>query len=118
MATSRSLGSSSLTTRPSIAISPAVMSSSPAIMRNSVLLPQPDGPTKTTNSWSATSRSTPCTTATSPYDLQTPWRLTPATVVPPALLPALNHSTHPAILLLAIVGLVAPYSVPDPFWRV
>ena len=30
--------------------SPAVISSSPAIMRSSVDLPQPDGPTKTTNS--------------------------------------------------------------------
>src|SRR5256885_33625 len=82
MATSRSLGSSSLTTRPSILISPDVMSSRPAIMRNRVLLPQPEGPTKTTNSRSATSRSTPCTTATSPNDLQTPWRLTPATHAP------------------------------------
>src|ERR1700730_3982469 len=79
MATSRSLGSSSLTTRPSIAIWPEVMSSRPALMQSNVLLPHPDGPTKTTNSWSATSRSTPCTTATSPYDLQTPRRLTPAT---------------------------------------
>src|SRR5258708_40356020 len=99
MATSRSLGSSSLTARPSILISPDVMSSSPAIMRNRVLLPQPDGHTKTTNSRSATSRSTPCTTATSPYDLQTPWRLTPATVVlrPAACVavPAPNHSTQP-----------------------
>ena len=40
----------SLTTRPPMRISPAVMSSSPAIMRSSVDLPQPDGPTRTTNS--------------------------------------------------------------------
>ena len=79
MAMSRSLGSSSLTTRPSMAISPAVMSSSPAIMRSRVLLPQPEGPTKTTNSRSAISRSTPCTTSTSPNDFFTLRRLRPAT---------------------------------------
>src|SRR5215470_2057653 len=46
----RSRGSRSLTTRPSMRISPAVGSSKPAIMRKVVVLPQPDGPTKTTNS--------------------------------------------------------------------
>ena len=50
---SRSLGSSALTTRPPIAISPAVIASSPATMRSSVDLPQPEGPTMTTNSPSA-----------------------------------------------------------------
>ena len=79
MAMSRSLGSSSLTIRPSIEISPDVMSSSPAIMRSKVLLPQPEGPTKTTNSRSAISRSTPCTTSTSPNDFFTLRRLRPAT---------------------------------------
>ena len=39
---------------PPMRISPPVMSSSPAIIRSSVDLPQPDGPTKTTNSPSAT----------------------------------------------------------------
>ena len=47
---SRARGGSSLTTVPPIAICPPVMSSSPAIIRKSVLLPQPDGPTNTTNS--------------------------------------------------------------------
>jgi hypothetical protein len=41
--------------------SPPLMLSSPAIMRSSVLLAQPLGPTKTMNSPSRTSRSTPCT---------------------------------------------------------
>ena len=36
-----------LTTRPPIAISPAVIVSSPAIIRSSVDLPQPDGPSMT-----------------------------------------------------------------------
>jgi hypothetical protein len=59
MAMSRSDGSSSFTTRPPIAISPPEISSSPATMRSRVDLPQPEGPTMTTNSPSAISASTP-----------------------------------------------------------
>src|SRR3954464_1014910 len=66
---SRSFGGTSLTTSPPIMISPPVMSSSPAIIRNVVDLPQPDGPTNTTNSWSAISRSMPRTASTSSYFL-------------------------------------------------
>ena len=51
---------------PSISSSPAVIDSSPAIMRNVVLLPQPEGPTKTRNSPSRTSRSMPLMTSTLP----------------------------------------------------
>ena len=47
----------------------AVTSSSPAIMRSSVDLPQPDGPTRTTNSPSAMSIETPLITFTLPKDL-------------------------------------------------
>jgi hypothetical protein len=65
MAMSRSAGSSRLTCLPSISRLPAVIVSSPAIMRSSVDLPQPDGPTITTSSPSATSSSTP-RTATNP----------------------------------------------------
>ncbi len=46
----RSRGSRSLTTLPSMRISPWSGSSNPAIRRNVVVLPQPDGPTNTTNS--------------------------------------------------------------------
>ena len=42
--------------RSPILMSPSLISSRPAIMRNAVVLPQPDGPTKTTNSPSCTSR--------------------------------------------------------------
>jgi hypothetical protein len=59
---SRSLGSSWFTTRPPITISPAVIGSRPATMRSSVDLPQPEGPTITTNSPSFTSIETPWTT--------------------------------------------------------
>ena len=63
---SRSLGSSAFTTRSPIAISPPVISSSPATIRKSVDLPQPDGPTITMNSPSATSTSIPWITALAP----------------------------------------------------
>src|SRR6478609_3869640 len=70
MARSRSRGAFSLTRTPSISSSPAVMSSSPTIMRSSVDFPQPDGPTRMTNSPSAMSRLTPFTARKpSPYCL-------------------------------------------------
>src|ERR1700716_958666 len=43
-------------------MSPEVMASSPAIMRKVVVFPQPEGPTKTTNSLSWICRSTSFTT--------------------------------------------------------
>jgi hypothetical protein len=49
----RSFGSTSFTRLPAIATSPSVMVSRPAIMRSSVDLPQPEGPTITMNSPSA-----------------------------------------------------------------
>jgi hypothetical protein len=45
---------------------PPVISSSPAIIRRSVDLPQPEGPTKTMNSPCRISRSTPWITSTAP----------------------------------------------------
>src|SRR5258708_20950112 len=62
MAMSRSIGGTSLTIVSSIRISPEVMASRPAIMRKVVVLPQPDGPTNTTNSLSWMCRSTSFTT--------------------------------------------------------
>ena len=78
MAMSRSFGGTLLTTRPPIAISPLLISSRPAIMRSSVDLPQPDGPTSTTNSPSSMEMSTPCTTSTRPKDLRTSFNSTEA----------------------------------------
>src|SRR3712207_108647 len=66
MAMSRSRGGMSFTTAPPMEISPDDISSSPAIMRSVVDLPQPDGPTSTTNSLSAISRSMPFTACTPP----------------------------------------------------
>ena len=68
---SRSLESTSLTTFSSIAIVPPVISSSPASMRSSVDLPQPDGPTRTTNSPSWMSKLTPWSTWVLPKDFST-----------------------------------------------
>src|SRR5687768_4186749 len=62
---SRSLGARSLTTFPPIRSSPSEMSSSPAIIRSAVDLPQPDGPTRIMNSPSSISRSI-CLTASKP----------------------------------------------------
>src|ERR1700693_1266309 len=64
MAISRSIGASSLTTLSPIRISPAVMLSSPATMRSVVVLPQPDGPTRTMNSLSRICRLTSLTACT------------------------------------------------------
>src|SRR2546421_2866978 len=65
----RSFGGTSVTSSPPISTSPSLTSSSPAIMRSVVLLPQPEGPTSTTNSLSAISRSMPRTAKVSSYFL-------------------------------------------------
>ena len=78
MAMSRSIGGTSLTTVLSMRISPAVIASRPAIMRRVVVLPQPDGPTKTMNSLSRIWRSTSFTTCVVSKFLLSLWRLTSA----------------------------------------
>src|SRR6266581_9697644 len=72
MAMSRSIGAKSLTTFSSIRMRPEVMLSSPATMRKVVVLPQPEGPTSTTNSLSWISRFTSMTAWTSSYILLRP----------------------------------------------
>src|SRR5687768_10600105 len=66
MAMSRSFGCRSFTTRPPIEISPALIGSSPAIMRSKVDLPQPEGPSRTTKLPSSILRSMPWITSRSP----------------------------------------------------
>src|ERR1700730_15153748 len=66
MAMSRSFGGTELTTRWSILTSPSVTLSSPTMMASKVDLPQPEGPTRTTNSPVLTSRSIPLSTGTEP----------------------------------------------------
>ena len=66
---SRSIGASSFTTLSLIRTRSEVMLSSPATMRKVVVLPQPEGPTSTTNSLSRMSRFTSLTACTSSYIL-------------------------------------------------
>src|SRR5688572_6017329 len=72
MAMPRLAGGTTSTMRSSISTWPCVCSSSPAITRSKVDLPQPEGPTNTTNSPSEMSRSTPLRASKSPNDLRTP----------------------------------------------
>src|SRR3982074_1580208 len=79
---SRSEGGTSFTRRPPMVRRPAVMDSSPASIRSVVLLPHPDGPTRTTNSPASTVRSTPSTATTPPsYSLRTPSSTTGAALL-------------------------------------
>src|SRR5580765_7360619 len=66
MAMSRCCGATLLTTRSPTRIRPSDTFSSPASMRRAVVLPQPDGPTSTMNSPSATSSRRSLTAAASP----------------------------------------------------
>src|ERR1017187_142680 len=61
MAISLCRGSTSLTCRSSMKMDPDVTSSSPATIRSAVVLPQPDGPTRTSSSPSSIWRSSDCT---------------------------------------------------------
>src|SRR5258707_13708567 len=90
---SRSFDSTSLTTLPSMAMLPAVISSRPASIRSSVDLPQPEGPTRTTNSPSLMSKLTPCSTLVVPKDFSTFWNETVAIAIPLALHSAGGEST-------------------------
>src|SRR5512132_2052969 len=74
----RFAGGTLVTTRPAISISPLVTSSSPAMMRNRVDLPHPEGPTMTVNSRSGTSRLMSVSTWTDPNAFVTFRRATPA----------------------------------------
>src|ERR1700740_1191260 len=79
---SRSLGWTLLTTRSPIEIVPEVMFSRPASIRSRVDLPQPEGPTRTTNSPSSIGTVTPCRTSKLPNDLRTSRILTDDIRVP------------------------------------
>src|SRR5438093_498615 len=85
----RSFGSRSLTTRSPMRISPSEGDSRPAMHRRVVVFPQPEGPRRTTNSLSWTSKSR-FSTATVPSNsfrrpristLAMAWRQSPASVI-------------------------------------
>jgi hypothetical protein len=71
MAMSRSFGGRLFTTRSPMRMSPLVIDSRPAIIRSSVDFPQPDGPTRMTNSPSAISAFTPWMISTEPNAFRT-----------------------------------------------
>ena len=73
MPTLRWLGFSRVMSLPPTTILPEVGSSKPATMRSTVVLPQPDGPRKETNSPAPTSRLKSWTTVVGPKDLRTCW---------------------------------------------
>src|SRR5262249_47437458 len=76
MAISRSIGAKALTTWPSIEMSAELTTSSPAIILSVVVLPQPEGPTNTTNSLSRICRLTSLTACTLSKNLLIPLRTT------------------------------------------
>src|SRR6266496_2936251 len=81
MARSRSRGSRSVTSRSPIVILPPEIVSRPASIRRSVVLPQPDGPTRTMNSPLSIVRLTSSTAVTPPENtLLTPSKTTLLTV--------------------------------------
>src|SRR3954470_15666738 len=67
----RLAGGTLVTSAPSIRIRPPVTSSSPAINRSKVVLPQPEGPTKTTKEPSAISSDAPWMMSCVPKDFRT-----------------------------------------------
>src|SRR5690606_972761 len=98
MARPRRAGARPVASTPSIRMVPELTSSRPAMSRSRVDLPQPEGPTKTTNSPSAISRSTPGITFTPLNSLVTRSR-----VIAPSLLPLFDRADGEAadLLLLA-----------------
>src|SRR2546421_2207023 len=94
---SRSFGGTSLTIRSPILRSPAEISSRPAIIRRLVVLPQPDGPTRTMNSPSLIARFRSLTARTSPYFLVTWSKVTVDMRAPHST--GHRGSLHPAAIL-------------------
>src|SRR3954451_11232704 len=94
MARPRSEAGRPVTSCPSMAMLPPLTVSRPAMMRSRVDLPQPDGPTKTTNSPSATLRSTAWITVIDPKVFLMPLSVSSAIV---ASLANSSRSFHPRI---------------------
>src|SRR5215213_5426169 len=104
MAMSRWRGGRSLTNWSPIKTLPPVMSSRPAIIRRAVDFPQPEGPTKTTNSPSGISRFILSTaTTSSPNTLVTSSNVTSAIPLPPSVYPNGSLVAFRALLPLYLV---------------
>src|SRR4051794_34217502 len=100
---SRSFGWTLLTTRSPIEMVPEVMFSRPASMRSKVDLPQPEGPTSTTNSPSSIGIDTPCKTSKLPNDFRTSRIWTDDIQFPPTI--SRRHTTSAATAVLFVVRL-------------
>src|SRR5215211_2998835 len=79
---SRSRGATRLTTRSPIRISPSVTDSRPASIRSAVVLPEPEGPTRTRNSPSAAASVSSLTASTASKRFVTRSYSTRATPLP------------------------------------
>src|SRR5215210_7179754 len=94
---------------------PPVMSSRPAIIRRAVDFPQPEGPTKTTNSPSGISKFILSTaTTSSPKTLVTSSNVTSAIPLPPSVLPngSVVQDSRVAFRALLPLYLVVFYLMP------
>ena len=86
METLRLAGDRDVTSFPSIYIVPPVTVSSPAMSRNVVDLPQPEGPSNAANCPGRTAKLTPSTAGSGPHVLLTERNSTSAKTVPNASL--------------------------------
>src|SRR5437868_1515404 len=97
--------------RPSITTEPEVCTSSPAMMRSSVVLPQPEGPRKHTSSPRFTSRLTPLSATKAPNSLRisASWRncVGAASFVTPGAASLLGLGLRVVALLPLVEDLVA-----------
>src|SRR6478736_2992100 len=110
---SRSFGWTLLTTRSPIEMVPEVMFSSPASIRNKVDLPQPEGPTSTTNSPSSIGTVTPCRTSKAPNDLRTSLIWTDDIHFPPQNFPAAYDECCDRSVLVPAFPALVPQSRSD-----
>src|SRR6478672_4126737 len=90
----------SLTTRSPITITPLSLRSSPATMRKVVVLPQPEGPSRVTNSADSIARSTESTAFSAPKRRPTPLSVTLGTG--PLLVDLFGERQH--LVLLGRIG--------------
>src|SRR6185369_15363036 len=113
MATPRLAGGTPRISLPSIMTWPPLIGSKPQIRRSKVDLPQPDGPTKTTNSPWAMSRSMFCSTSTGPKRLLTS-RSSTCDIGPPFLCGETDHVRHDLGDAVAILGVVGDVEAAVP----
>src|ERR671913_63847 len=90
------------------------MSSRPAIIRRAVDFPQPEGPTKTTNSPSGISKFILSTaTTSSPKTLVTSSRVTSAIPLPPSVYPNGSVVQDSLVAFRALLPLYLAYILPN-----